>query len=598
MTTKRLSQPAVRLAFTPGSHWREAGAAFILLLIAVTVYAPSWRNGYIWDDDAYITDNVLMESLDGLRRIWFELGATPDYYPLTFTLIWVQHRIWDASRATGFHITSTLLHAANAIVLWRLLVRLGSPGAWLAAAIFVVHPVQVESVAWATECKTLLALLLGLASWHALLRFDPINSDPFAVPVFRWRWLVIAAVCFIAALLAKTVAVTLPPVMAIVFAWREGRASLRRLPWLGLLMVLSVPMCFAAFWTQHHIVGAYGAQFELSVAQKFLLAGRSSWFYLSKLCWPTNFIFIYPRWTISPVIWWQWLYPAAAVALVAILAALRRSLGWGPLAALMAYGVTLAPALGFFKIYWQVYSYVADHVQYAAAAAIFALVGASYAFWVRRVGARLPMIVAFLVLVALGTRAMAQSLVYRDRVTLWTATLEANPGAVMAQINLAVEYSKIGDHQAALALLMQALDSAPDDRDIYYNIGNELSALSQEDKAEGYYRRAIELDPRFPDSRTNLGKALVRLGDLPGAIEQMRIAVDLVPSNPNFQFNLGIALANAGHLNEAEARLSAAATILPYDEGVQGALQKVRAAIAQRKQKGPRDEHGIPVHEN
>lgn len=582
MVTNPSKQSAISGDVAHGSRWREFGAAFALLLIAIAVYSPSWGNGYVWDDDAYITDNVMMESLGGLRRIWFELGATPDYYPLTFTLIWVQRRIWDVSWATGFHITSTLLHAANAILMWRVLVRLCVPGAWIAAALFVVHPVQVESVAWATECKTLLSFFLSLASLHAFLSFDPITPSGLPVPVRRWRWFAIAAICFVAALLAKTVAVTVPPVMAIIFAWREGRASWRRLPWLGLLLVLSVPMCYAAFWTQHHIVGTHGAIFDLTLAQKVLVAGRSLWFYVCKLCWPTEIIFIYPRWTISAEALWQWLYPLSAVTLVASLAAFRRRLGWGPLVALLVYGVTLAPALGFFKIYWQVYSYVADHVQYAAAAAIFALAGSGFVAWGKRSGPQLPMLVCWLVLVALGARAMTQSLVYRDRMTLWRETLDANPGAVMARINLANEHSKMGNHQTALGLLQQALDSAPRDREILFNIANELAATSRDREAVDFYRRAIDIAPRFPDARNNLGNALLRLGNLPDAIEQMRIAVSLEPSNPNFHFNLGIALANAGRYTESEAHLRESARLRPDDSEARLRLKQVMQASWQQ----------------
>lgn len=609
------------------SRRRQFLIAVGYILLAVAVYAPSWGNGYIWDDDAYITNNPVMEVSGGLRAIWFNLGATPDYYPLTFTLIWIGRQLWGVENATPYHIVSTLIHAAGAILFWRLLLklRIPEPGAWAAAAIFVVHPVQVESVAWATEIKTLLAFTLGIASWLAFIRFDPLAGDETKTPQLRWGWLVVSVVCFVAAVLAKTVAVTLPMTMAIVFCWREGRSCIRRIPWLALMLAFAAPMVYAAFWTQHHVVGAHGAKFELSSVQRLLLVGRTPWFYLAKLVWPLELIFIYPRWELSPGVWWQWLYPAATVAFLVTLAALHKRIGWGPLAAVAVYGVTLGPALGLFKIYWQVYSYVADHVQYAAAAAMFAIAGAVYAAWARR-SPKAARLAIWLVLIALGARAMAQTLVYRDRMTLWNQTLADNPDAVMARNNLAIEYSKIGRHDLAIGLLLEAKNAEPDDAEIRFNIGNEWAALAEQTRAEVIreetrtreagpqaeaarhrvaelrgeakkleltamqsYREAIELNPGYADAHSNLGKALMRLGDLAGAVEHISRSVEIEPANPHFRFNLGVALANAGRLQEAEASLSEASRALPRDEGISGALRAVRAEIARRMQSPSED---------
>jgi hypothetical protein len=126
--------------------WRHFASAAGLLIITIIVYAPAVGGTFLWDDDKYISANETLKSADGLRRIWFEPGATIQYYPLVYSTFWADYHLWKVN-TIGYLSVNILLHGTNAILLWLVLRRLGVPGAWLAAALFAVHPVHVESVA-------------------------------------------------------------------------------------------------------------------------------------------------------------------------------------------------------------------------------------------------------------------------------------------------------------------------------------------------------------------------------------------------------------------------------------------------------------------
>jgi hypothetical protein len=177
-------------------------AAALLVAMVLATYAPLWQAGFIWDDDFYVTKNAVLRSVDGLRRTWFELGAVPQYYPLVHSTYWVEYRLWGLA-PLGYHLVNLMLHATSAVLAWRLLVRLRVPGAWLAAALFAVHPVEVESVAWITERKNVLSLTLVLASMLSYLRFAPPEGAAADLPPSdprssasggdrSWRWYALA----------------------------------------------------------------------------------------------------------------------------------------------------------------------------------------------------------------------------------------------------------------------------------------------------------------------------------------------------------------------------------------------------------------------
>ena len=350
--------------------WLFAAALVVAVFL---VYQPAWQGGLLWDDDAHVTRPEL-RSWHGLYRIWFDVGATLQYYPLVHSAFWVEHKLWgDAT--LGYHLVNIFLHATAALMVALILRRLAIPGAYLAAAIFALHPVQVESVAWITELKNTLSAVFYLGAAMLYLRFDQTRKT---------AWYLAALGLFVLALLSKTVTATLPAALLVIFWWQRGRLSWKKdvLP-LVPFFLLGAGMGMLTAWWELKFNQCVGPEFEFTLVERILIAGRAVWFHLGKLFWPANLTFIYPRWQIDSGVWWQYLFPLGAAALLAVMWAIRQRTR-APLAAVLFFGGTLFPVLGFFNLYTFRYSLVADHFQYLASLGIITLFSAGVALLLKR----------------------------------------------------------------------------------------------------------------------------------------------------------------------------------------------------------------------
>jgi tetratricopeptide (TPR) repeat protein len=550
------------------SHVHKLSAwlyGLVFVIITVFAYQPTWRGTPIWDDDAHITSPEL-RSVDGLRRIWMEPGATQQYYPVTHTAFWVEHLIWGDS-PLGYHLTNILLHCLCALLLWRILRRLEIPGAWLAAAIFSLHPVQVESVAWISELKNTLSGGLYFGSALAYLNFDRSRKlGPYAS----------ALVLFGLGLLSKTVIATLPAALLVIFWWKRGALSFRRdvSPLIPFFLVGIATAVFTA-WMEQNIVGAKGSEFNFTLLERFLMAGRVVWFYLFKLLWPQNLTFIYPRWHLSQTIWWQYLFAFSLACMLAIFVWLSRK--WrGPLAGALFFIGTLFPVLGFFNVYPFRYSLVADHFQYLAclgsivpcAAGIALLIGhllgrARFAgTQIIRLAGYAPII---LLLGSLAVLSWRQSTMYTDVKTLWQTTIARNPTAWMAHNNLGAVLLKEGQTNDGIAHFQRALEIRPDEPSAHINLGDALLKKGELDSAIDHYQKALEIKPNDAGAHYNLANALVFKQQIEPAIAQYEEALRLNPNNANAHNNLGIILFQRGQLEEAVDQYQRALEINPQD---------------------------------
>ncbi len=358
-------------------------AAGLVALVLIT-YVPLLSAGFIMDDDINVAVNPTLYSAAGVRDMWFVPTAAQQYYPVTYSTFWIERRLWGLG-PRGYHVSNVLWHAASVVLLWRLLLVLRLPGAWLAAAIFAVHSVEVESVAWIAERKNVVSLPLALLSMLAYLRFEPAEADASGLPRFhRWRWYAASLALFALALFAKTVVVTLPAVLLVIYWWRNGRLTTRDLGRTAPFFVLAVALGSITFWVEKYHVGAQGKDWSLTRAEQILVAGRAIWFYAGKLAWPYPTLFFYPRWTIDAGAWWQWLYPVGAVVVPVGLWLARKKIGRGPAAAALIYVGVLIPTLGFMNIYFHVFSFVADHFQYHASPVLIALGASGAVKWFAR----------------------------------------------------------------------------------------------------------------------------------------------------------------------------------------------------------------------
>jgi tetratricopeptide (TPR) repeat protein len=401
----------------------------------------------------------------------------------------------------------------------------------------------------------------------AYLRFDRDRRRPA-------YWL--ATGLFVIALLSKTVTATLPAALLVVFWWRRGRLNWRQdavplLPWFG---VGAAAGLFSG-WVERTYVGAQGGVFELSLAQRGLVAGREIWFYLGKLLWPANLIFIYPRWTVNPGEGWQWLFPAAALALLAAAWSVRRR-SRGPLAALLLFVGTLFPTLGFFNIYAFIYSYVADHWQYLASLGIIALVTGCWSRWAwpedatgrsRETPRLIPVAVALLLLGGLGLLSWRQSRMYRDIDTFYRTTIAENPDCWLAHNNLANRLLQAGRVDEAIGHYQAAARLDAGDPESFDNLGVALASGGRADEAIASFHAALRLRPAFPKAHYNLGLILAAIGRLAEAAEQYQAAVRENPRYAEAYNNLGVIQASTGRPAEAGASFAEAIQLLPdYSE--------------------------------
>ena len=336
--------------------------ALLLFIALLAAYHPAWNGQPIWDDDHHITRPEL-RSLSGLERIWTQIGATQQYYPLAHSMLWLEYHFWGTS-TTGYHLINILLHFISALLLVCILRRLAIPGAWFVAAIFALHPVQVESVAWITELKNTLSGVFFFSTALAYLQFDRTrNKTSYFISI----------VFFILGLMSKSVIATLPVSLLAVFWWKRGKIDWKSdiVPLLPFFIVGIAYGLFTA-WVERKFIGAEGSAFTFTIIERCLIAGGAIWFYLGKIFLPINLIFIYPRWNVSQAIWWQYLFPVATLILIGVFWLLRNR-SRAPLTAFLCFTATLFPVLGFFNVYPFRFSFVADHFQYLACIAPIAL---------------------------------------------------------------------------------------------------------------------------------------------------------------------------------------------------------------------------------
>ena len=533
------------------------------------VYWPALSGTFIWDDDGHVTRPEL-RSLAGLGRIWFELGATQQYYPVLHSAFWLEQFAFGDAPA-GYHLLNVLLHATAACLFAQVLRRLNVAGAWFAALLFALHPVCVESVAWISEQKNTLSTVLYLLAALAYLRFDRERRGR------DYGW---ATFFFFLAVGTKTVSGTLPAALLVIFWWQRGRVELRRdvaplAPWFALAGVAGG----LTAWVEHTLVGAAHNEFAFDLVQRGLLASRVIWFYLGKLVLPVDLMFVYPRWNVDASQAWQYIFPAGLLLLAFV--AWRGRADRGPVAAGLIFAGSLFPALGFVNVFPFVYSFVADHFQYLASLAVFALAGAGWArSFARRRRWEAP---AFSVgvLAVLAVLTWRQSATYRDVFTLYENTLEKNPEAWMPHNNLGNALVRAGRVEEAMPHFEAALRLRPKSAEIENNFGFALLSLRQPAAALPHFERALRLWPEYVFAGNNLGLALIELERAGEAEEALRRTLGLKPGYPEAHFNLGRALRAQNKTAEAAGHFAEAARLRPGNVETELNLA-IALALAQR----------------
>ncbi|MGA2603615.1 MAG: tetratricopeptide repeat protein [Verrucomicrobiia bacterium] len=534
------------------SGWGSA----VIVLLTVAAYFPALHGGFVWDDDDHLTANLAMTAPHGLRMIWSSLSVSR-YYPLTLTSFWLQRRLWGLN-PMPYHMVNIGLHAINGVLLFLVLQRLRVRAAWLAAAMWALHPVNVESVAWVTELKNTQS---GFFFFIAVLCFLRFETDG------RHRWYGLALLSGTAALLSKPSTVVLPLVLLLCHSWQRGRWRwkdiLRTVPFFAMALLMSV---LTIVEQRGHILNQASAEWSLGIAERFLVASRAIWFYAKKALWPVDLAFVYPRWDIRIASILAWL-PLAGLGAVGLVLWVWRSRPWGH-AALFGLGYfacALLPVLGFFDVYYFRYSFVADHFQYLASAGIVTMVAGGIVNILGRQSlwpSPLKTAVSLAPLAALTVLTWQQTQMYVNGETLFRRTIQLNPRCWMAYNNLGVLVSsnRIED---AMEMYHQSLAINPSNAEAHVNIGNALLQLGQLAGAREQYQEAAHLRPGFAEAHHNLGVVLSRLGQRQEAREQWEQAVRIDPNYADAHVNLGTTLAQMGDTEGAIRHLTLALQIKP-----------------------------------
>ena len=569
-----------------------SAVAGALLLCGVTAiaYFPALRNGFMWDDDMLVTKNGLIQSAAGLHKIWFTTQSA-DYWPVTLTAFWVQWRLWGP-HALGFHAVNLALHLAESLLLWAVLRRLRLPGAYVAAFLFAVHPVNVETVAWISELKNLMAMLFYLATIWFFIGSEEVAQASRLQSGRRQAGtpaLLLSLLCFILAMLSKGSVAILPLILLGLIGWR------RRVEWgdlarLAPFFAVSAALAATDVWFQKH--GTAEVFRHAGSGERLLGAGAAVWFYLGKALWPVNLMFAYPGWQIrvADPLWWIPLLAAIAITL----ALWRSARGWCR-AVLFAWGyfcVALIPVLGFTDVYFMKYSLVADRYEHLA---IIGVVGLAGAGWAQIASVPVRRLAAGAVILVLAGLTFRQCQDYRDARTLFLATLRKNPQCWLA-------YSYLGttppaaDRPEGIAYLEQALAIKPDYADAHYNLGVALADNGHMKEAIAQYREALRLRPDYVDAHNNLGGALRDTGRPAEAIEEFIQALRLDPGDYVAENDLAGMLVNTpGGLSEAVRHYEAAARLDPDSAAIQANLGYALAAAGRLPEAVEHDERALSL---
>ncbi len=535
-------EPRPRPPARAGIDWRCLAGIALIVVAVIVVYAPALRGPFVFDDILLVSDNPLVKAADGPYRFWFTTEPV-DYWPVTNTSLWIEWHLWGAQPA-GYHGTGLLLHIAIVLLIWRVLHRLAIPGAYLAALLFAVHPVNVETIAWIAQRKSQLAALFGLLAALAFTRAEqppPLSSRSRPV-INRWYWLSLLACAL--AMLSKVSAAIVPPVLLLITWWMRPltRRDVERIvPFFAVVaLLLWVNVWFRGRGVAPAVVD------HASVLERVLGAAGVVWFYLSKALAPVDLSLMYPDWHVHASEWRWWVALGAAALVTAMLWWYQRRWSRPLLFAWLFFCGTLFPVMGFTDVGVGQHIVVADHYAHLALISVVALAGAGMAVWRRHLRASwrwLPIASGAAAVGILAVLARQQSALYADGVTLYEDTLHKNPDAWAAHNNLGsllFDADRLPEAEEHFRRALELNEVYPEAHD---NLANVLQRTNRERDALDHYRRALEIRPTYAPAHNNLAVALVGAGNIDDAIAHFQRALALKPDYQEARDNLALALA-------------------------------------------------------
>ena len=563
---KQLADKKKEKSKTPASLTADPRVwAFLLILMVFLAYLPALRNGYVWDDES-VTNNQSLRTVSGLRDIWTNPHSYPEaeirYWPMLYTSYWVEYHLWGI-HPFGNHLVNVLLHALNTLSVFIILRRLSAPGAFLASAIFALHPVHVEAVAWVIERKGVLSSLFFLSSFLCYLTHEKHK---------RTGLYILSVFLFILSLLTKTNVIALPAVILLYIWWSKKHLSrqdlTRVIPYIGAaILVMAIPIFLGH---KQEII-----TFPVPFFGRIIIAGRAIWFYAAKLLIPVQLMTIYPRWNINIHQLWQYGYGIAVFLLLITLGYFRRRIGRESLMLVLYFILMLSPTLGIIPFAYMDNSFVADRYQYLPSIGLITLFSAFLVQLKERLGlskSLLPKAGMAVLLLVLGILTWRQTGLYRDTETLFRDTLQKNPNAWAVNITLGLSFANKGLYEEAIPYYRKALEIYPEDVKTQTDLGVALVQTGKLEEAMEHYLNVIKIKPEIPVYHYDLGIVYQRQGKLEEVITQFKETLRLDPKFPLVNSYLGDIYFQQGKLEEAIFYFSKGLQINPDSAGVHSNL--------------------------
>ncbi len=592
-------------------QYRKLLQGLLIVAAGLWIFWPALHGDWLMDDDLYVTNNPLLRDLTGLGKIWFAPGSFIEYYPIEESALWMLWQLWSTD-TLGYHLANIVLHILSALLVWRLLGKLGLRLAWLGGLLFVIHPMAVESVAWISELKNTLSLPPFLLAMCAYIDYENRGKrkDYF-----------LALGLFLVAMLCKISMAAFPAIILLYAWWKRGRIRWSDLkasaPFLAISMALGVVTILAG--------GSFGQANHLHALavplggflSRLALVGLSISFYFAQFFWPMTPLPLYPQWSINPPSLMQFLPWPMLGGVFYWIWKKRESWGRHVLLGLGFFSINLAPFLGFISVSYMAFTWVMDHFLYIPMIGLIGLVVAGLG----QVGNQLS---ASIRTCGMGVLAIVMALLtweshwyagkFVDQETLWAYTLQHNPDAWIVRYdwgvalvkagripdaivqyeeslrlsplqprphnNLGSALVQVGRISDAMEQYQEALKLDPDFAEAHYNLSYTLIQSHQFPEAIEEAEKAIKLDPNYGDAYANMGATLLILNRFSDAIEPLQQALRVNPRNVNARYNFGSALLQTGHISEAIAQYEQALTINPNYTDAKKGLARARAMRA------------------
>ncbi len=558
-------------------QWIERAKVAFIVLAGLLIYYPAFYGAWLWDDALYLTGNPLLHDPARLWKAWFAPGTFIEYYPIEQTVQWIQWQLWG-DQTLGYHLTNLVLDIAGALLVWRLLAKFGLRLAWVGGLLFVLHPMNVSSVANISELKNTLSLPPFLLAMCAYVDFEK-NGRP--------RDYLLALGFFLVAMLCKITMAPFPLVILLYAWWKRGRVDRRDLqraaPFLVISLILSAMTWLAGIQYANLHPFHPAPMPDIGLLSRMALMGMTLSFYCGLFFWPVEPLQFYPRWAVDPPSFLQFLPWLAAAAVFILLWSKRRTWGRHVLLGLGFFLINLLPFSGIITISYMNYSWVMDHFLYLPMIGLIGLVVAtleSVSAQIPVMGRRIGIVALSLAGLFLAVQSQDYAAAWTDAESLWTYTIERNPQAWLAHYNLGNDLRRqkkfdmaVDEYQAALAINPR-FDWADN------NLGMALEEMpNHRADAIAAFEEALQIRPHFPEARNNLANVLSQTREgLPDAIPEYEAVLKDQPDFVEAHYNLGLALAQTpGRRSEAIVQFQETLRLKPGFEPAKAALEKLHA---------------------